>query len=309
MLVVVSLNRGMAATSPESGLRLVTDGPAVFSRRVMEITNAFGDRLSKPSAVFQNFVPASLNNLVWTNLIAHTNGRSTQLWAERSHPPGWPRTPPIARWNTNCLLYGMKGQTALSPCWDREGASGQAPITALTRRHGYTRGHDIGPEGFSPDLVGRKVWFVTSSDELVEATIAGAITRTVGGPFRQDYTVMLFKEDLPLSIQPLRVVAITNLAAKYTQSGMAPRPLFKTEQTGNVSADVPGFAVNTWKAGDSGSPDMLPLPGELIFSGGRSTSGPSKQMQEDMDQLCTRAHLDPRMYQMEWLDLSGFPSY
>jgi hypothetical protein len=63
------------------------------------------------------------------------------------------------------------------------------------------------------------------------------------------------------------------------------------------------------KGGDSGAPNLLPLPGELIFCGGRTTSPPSPQMQADMDELCRLEHLDPKRYQMQWVDLSAFPSF
>jgi hypothetical protein len=82
---------------------------------------------------------------------------------------------------------------------------------------------------------------------------------------------------------------------------------FKTEQSGNVSADVPGFTVNTWKGGDSGSPNLLPMPGELVFIAGRSTSAPDPLMQADMDELSRMEHLDARKYQLKWLDLAAFP--
>ena len=57
-------------------------------------------------------------------------------------------------------MWGMTGLTALSPCWSGEGSPGQVPITALTRRHGYARGHDMGPQGFSKAHAGQKVWFL-----------------------------------------------------------------------------------------------------------------------------------------------------
>src|SRR2546427_71699 len=84
-----------------------------------------------------------------------------------------------------------------------------------------------------------------------------------------------------------------HLLTKYRNVNHAPWPFLKTEQTGHVSAGLPSFSVDTWKGGDSGSPDLLPLPGELIFAGGRSTSGPSAQMQADMDELCRLERLDP----------------
>jgi hypothetical protein len=123
---------------------------------------------------------------------------------------------------------------------------------------------------------------------------------------KRDYTILLFDRDLPDSIMPMRVVSMTDLKAHYDTLAEGPCPLFMTEQSGNVSAQVPAFTLNIWKGGDSGSPNMLPMPGELVFYGGRSTSGPSAEMQADMDELCRRADLDPSRYQMQWGDLSSF---
>ena len=52
---------------------------------------------------------------------------------------------------------------------------------------------------------------------------------------------------------------------------------------------------------------MLPLPDELVFFAGLSTSPPSAQMQADMDMLSRKAGLDPRKYQMQWVNLDAYP--
>jgi hypothetical protein len=261
-----------------------------------------------PAPTFAFYLPRSLNNLIWTNFISHTNGRTTVLWSVRSHPLGWPANPPVVVWNTNCLAYGMTGLTAISPCWQVEGYSGQVPVTALTRRHGYARGHGMGPDGFNTNFAGKKVWFLATNNTLVEATVARDVVRTTGQSHR-DYTILLFDKDLPPSIQPMRVTDFSDMAAKYALRIDAPRPIFQTEQSGNISTGIPGFTVNTWKGGDSGSPDMLPMPGELVFYGGRSTSGPSAEMQADMDRLCAMEGLESNRYHLRWLDLSSFPTY
>ena len=54
---------------------------------------------------------------------------------------------------------------------------------------------------------------------------------------------------------------------------------------------------------------MLPLPGELVFFAGLTTSPPSAQMQADMDMLSRRAGLDPRRYQMQWVNLDSYPDF
>jgi hypothetical protein len=257
---------------------------------------------------FHHYLEGSLQDLCWTNFIAHTNGHTTQIWSKRSHPVGWPARPPLAVWNTNCLMWGMKGLTALCPCWQREEAPGWFPITALTKRHGYARGHDVAADGFHNGFAGAKVWFLTLDNRIVERTIVREVTRTFPTSHR-DYTLFLFNEDLPDSISPLRVVADKTRIANYPFYIDAPNLLFLTEQAGNVSAEAPGFTVPTMKAGDSGSPNMLPLPGELVFYSGRTTSGPTSEMQADMDELCRLSGLDASKYQLAWADLSSFPAY
>lgn len=277
-----------------------TNGPAVYD--TLRVTSPTG---TVTNTVFNHYIPGSLNNLVWRNFVARTNGRNSVLWSVRAHPAGWPVLAPIVAWNTNCLIWGMKGLTALSPCWEGEGNSGQVPVTALTRRHGYTRGHGMGTEGFTTNHTVKKVWFVTTNNTIVQTTVIRAVVRTMVES-KRDYTLLLFAEDLPDSIQPMRVVAATNVWAKYPDCGASPRPILRTEQGGNVGAGVPGFIVNTWKGGDSGSPDMLPMPDELAFFGGRASSGPSAEMQSDMDALCVMGRLNAKNHQLQWVDLSSY---
>jgi len=285
-----------------------TNGPVVYVNSRGPATNQTTNLVADvTNRVFDHFLPESLNQFVWTNFIAHTNGRSTALWSERSHPPGWltNKTAPTLVWNTNSLLWGMKGMTAISQCWEGEGYDGQVPITALTRRHGYTRGHGMAPEGVSTNWTGKKVWFATAGNQRVEATLGRAIISMNLG----DYTIFLFRQDLPPGIEPLRVVDVMEVWTRYPARAGAPRPLCETEQTGHVNAGIAGFTVPAWKGGDSGSPDMLPFGDELVSFGGRRPSAPTPKMQADMDKLCLLEGLDPRKYQLQWVDLSRFPVY
>ena len=298
--------------SNSNGVVSVPEGLARMTNRAIDhLFPGWRTPYASTNFEFDHFRPESLNNAVWTNLLARTNGRTTKVWSTRLHPPGWPTKPPEVRWATNGLLWGMKGMTALSPCWENEGGSGQVPITALTRRHGYTRGHQLGPEGFNKVMAGRKVWFVTVDNLLVQRTVVRDVGRTkpdMNGKHR-DYTILLFNEDLPPSIEPMRVISYANLPVKYPPPVCGPWPIFQIEQGGSVSAGIPEFTLNTWKGGDSGSANMLPLPGELVFYSGRSTTGPDAGMQADMDELCRLQGLDPRRYQLQWADLSAYPSY
>lgn len=328
LLLLTGVEQGLAADfETNSFAGYVTNGAAVFKAFQFAYTNrnpwilpgqplptnrpapgtrplVFGPRLAyRTNLVFEQYVEGSLNYTIWTNFIARTNGRSMLIWSNREHPIGWPFRRPVVTWNTNSLLYGMKGFTALSPCWEGEGNSGQVPVTALTRRHGYTRGHAMGPSGFNLNQAGKKVWFLTSDNRLVEVKVLADVVRVLSEDGR-DYTLLLFDRDLPSGITPMRVASEMDVVRNYVYVDPAPRPFFQTEQGGYVSAGVPGFTAQVVKGGDSGSPDMVPLPGELIFFRGRTTSGPSLEMQKDMDKLCRDARLDPAKYQMNWVDLA-----
>ena len=83
---------------------------------------------------------------MWTNWIApgYTNNMTTQIMISTNYyPPEW-------LWANPSLIYNKAGFTGLSMCHDRQGATGQTPITALTDRIGYCRGHGVaGPEDFT----------------------------------------------------------------------------------------------------------------------------------------------------------------
>jgi len=293
-------------TTTNSSWTLVTNGAVVYK---VEVYNPANGEKTKLQAVrqqnfdFDHFLPESLNNFIWTNVIARTNGRTTTLWSVRTHPPGWPAKAPIVQWDTNGLIWGMRGMTAISPCWEDEGGNGQVPITALTRRHGYTRGHGMGSDGFQKDRKGKRIWFVTRNNSVIQVTVKGMVVRVHAGV---DYTIFLFNKDLPDSIEPMRVANSEEFNKKAPPRYPAPRPIFETEQTGHVSIGLPGFTLNTWKGGDSGAPNMLALANELAFLNGRSTTGPTPEMQKDMDILCRAEGLNPDKYQLQWMDLSAY---
>lgn len=262
---------------------------------------------SYTNLVFDSFVPDSLPHLVWTNFMAHTNGRDMTIWATRIHPATWPTNPPSVTWNRQSLIWGMRGMTALSPSWSGQGAVGQIALTALTRRHVYARGHGMGPDGFHEGFRGQTAWFLTTNDTLVTVGIKSSVVRITPGADQshRDYTILLLDQDLPETIEPMAVASMAAVQKYYLKSSQpgAAFPIFQTEQSGNVSSSVPPLTVNTWKGGDSGSANMIPLPGELVFFSGRSTTGPTPEMQADMDELCRRAGLNPAKYQMRWVDL------
>lgn len=268
--------------------------------------------LSLTNRVFDHILPESLNWFVWTNFIAHTNGKSCVVWSVRSRPTGWPKYPTVVQWNTNSLIWGMKGLTALSPDNEIGIFPGRVPITALTRRHGYTLGHAMRGDHTGVSFAGMKVWFLTTRNQLVQTTIKREIVRT-SDVSRRDYTLFIFSSDLPPDIEPMRVIPGREVfsvpGCKYGYVSEWTSVIFQTEQLGYVSAGVPGFTLDTGVPGDSGSPNMLPMLNELVFFSGRTTTGPSPEMQADMDTLSRLEGLDPRQYQMQWVDISAFPTY
>lgn len=256
--------------------------------------------------VLAHWVPESLNHAVFTNIISRTNGRTSLLWSTRRHSIGWPLNKPNVAWNRDNLAWGINGLTALSPCWQQEGSCGQVPITLLTPRHGYTRGHGMGPEGFRTAFNGKRVWFVSTNDTVIEAKIRGAIVRSGEDA---DYTILMFDRDLPPEIQPMRVVSTDELFPRFVWLPSASPPVLMTEQGGRMGVELPGFSVAAHKGGDSGSPNMIVLGSDLVFYCGRTTSGPSAKMQADINDLCARQKVNPKAYQLRWADLSAFPKY
>jgi hypothetical protein len=262
---------------------------------VIQVTNAFA-----------GFVAGSLAEAVWAGF--HTNGRSTNLWEFWQLPAGWPTNPPVLRWNTNSLIWGWKGMTAISQVCEGMGAFGQGQITALTPRHAYLRGHSMGPSGLHPEKIGRRVWFCTRDNQVIERKAQLLVVRGRDVLTQGDYSIVLFDADLPAAIEPMRVADSAKVWRKYLFGDLSHKPVFMTLQEGCVSARIAEWTVPI-RGGDSGAPVMLPLPGELVFFGGITTSPPSAEMQADMDMLSRRAGLDPRRYQMQWVNLDAYPDF
>jgi subtilisin-like proprotein convertase family protein len=243
---------------------------------------------------------------VWTNFIAHTNGQTMDMWSERIYPANWPNSPPLLAWNTNCLLYGLDGFTGISQCNEFEGAPGQGPITLLTRRHGYYRGHSAGTNGLRTDIAGQRVWFCAADNTVVQMTIAAVLVRLESDATNTyDYSIMIFTEDVPTNINPVSVISPVNMEIFYYNTPDIPYMFFATEQLGHCAAGVAPFIYDTIKGGDSGSPNMIPSPdNKLIMFSGTSTTGFSPQVQADIDTLSVYEGLNPTNYQLRWYDLS-----
>jgi hypothetical protein len=87
---------------------------------------------------------------------------------------------------------------------------------------------------------------------------------------------------------------------------------FRTGQNAYMSANMPPFfpgdtskppfnEYSTFINGDSGSPNMIPTTdGSLVFVGGTTSSGPSEQMQQDMNTLTLSLNLNTNDYKLNW---------
>jgi hypothetical protein len=302
--------------APAEGARLPTPTPAPGSvpSSGSGSNAAWALALKQPRApgvtlltnTFAGFIPGSLAQVVWAGF--HTNGRTTRMWELAQLPPGWPNRPPVLRWNTNSLLWGRKGMTAICQVHEDMGSFGQCAITAVTRRHGYMRGHDMGPGGLQPQRVGRRIWFCTRDNQVIERKVQFLLVRAREKDSPGDYSIILFDADLPPGIEPMRVMDPAPMQRKYFFGDTSHKPLLWALQNGRVSGGIPGWIVGVG-GGDSGAPVMLPLPDEVIFFGGVTCSGPSPRMQIDLDLLSLRAGLDPSQYQMEWVNLDVYPDF
>jgi nitrogen fixation protein len=256
-------------------------------------------------------IASPFRSAVWANFIANTNGRTIDMWSTRSYPPGWPNTPPVLAWNTNCLLFGFDGFTAISQCNEFEGLPGQAPVTLVTPRHGYMRGHGMGAVGFQTNnLAGKRVWFCTSSNTVVQMTVAASLIRLGSSSGRYyDHGLVVFTRDVPDSITPISVMSVKDFETYYYDTPDIPFLTLGTEQNGHCATggdEIPPFIYPLWKGGDSGSPNMILSPDNklVMFSGRSLVGGFGPQVQADIDTLSLYLGLNTNRYQLRWYDLT-----
>jgi hypothetical protein len=247
---------------------------------------------------------------LWDNFQSSTNGLTTPvIWATRD-----PNTPPqYVTWDKHGLLYNRPGFTGISPrnSWDVAPPgdwTGDVPVTALTRRHGYCRGHGNGVtypwDGENTAKEFAYVWFCDASDNRVQMYVRYAYTRYDASG--NDYTILFFDQDLPGNITPLDVVAVPASYAvclrTYSVANVTSANRLPGDWCGYSYVGWPPFNQCTYSGGASGSPNMLPLmDGTLAVVAFTATTGPNVHpMQDDMDTMTTWAGLSPANYQMDW---------
>jgi hypothetical protein len=238
-----------------------------------------------------------------------TANSTDEVWTTRTYG-----NPPTITWNQNSLLYGRTGFTAISPIGWGPGSPTQVTVTALTRRHGYARGHGMGgPDGLrlGSEFVGKTIWFKPADGDPVPATICAAYVRNPEnhGNVPPDWTVVMFNTDLPDSITPIPLVMLSRTYGSPVT--------FRTGQTTRMSANMPPFTFHmgghddlsrppfnvqdTFIGGDSGAPNLIPKQdGQLVFIGGTSTTL-GTEIQTDINALCTHMGVSNANYQLNWL--------
>ncbi|MGO9202614.1 MAG: hypothetical protein ACLQM8_18995 [Limisphaerales bacterium] len=253
---------------------------------------------------------------IWTDLLALTNTTTASLW--KTTPPL--TDPPTGMaWNTNCLIYHKFGLTAISQMnsWDIPcGCPGQIPVTALTGRHGYARGHGMGTPGTNnPMAPALTVWFCTTNNPPNNLVPVNVLADIVRYDSQYDYTVLVFDSDVStMGITPMYVGDTPQsdtpilVTSQYPVNNVIGSVIVNSPvMCGNI---LPLYSYQTMggpMGGDSGSPLMVPTTDNyLVFIGGigyttgAHTTGPCTQMQTDMDTLSTDAGLNPASYQMRW---------
>jgi hypothetical protein len=301
--------------------------------------------------LFRGFVPGSLGGVIWSNFLRYYTNYSSWIWSQYALPAAFPTsfipgsnlppaaaTMPVLSWYPGCFLTNYPGFTAISQCNTMQGSKGQCPVTLLTPRHGYTRGHgtgftSCGAVDTNNASIGHRVYFCTASNTVVEADVMAVVNTSAACPgSRGDYTIFFFSNDVPSSITPMMVGKLSDIWPNkyFCQAGGAGgvispggiiisyyEPVFIccTEQSGHAAVNLTplaswspytNFCFNALKGGDSGAPNMLLMPDHLVFLNGTTTTLPP---QSALDALTIAEGLSTNNYQMKFYDFSAYPSF
>jgi hypothetical protein len=262
-------------------------------------------------------LPGAFN--VWpvinTNIYANTNGRVMEYYSTNGFTG--PTTAPVTVRNTNSLIYGAQGFTAITvhnTLTGPEPAFGQIQGTALTKRHVIVRGHHLGATGNIGTNGSMQMWWVTSSNTSIARTVQGGIgfDSSVGAPFR-DYTLLLLSSDLPDSIEPVSIIRWSDFLIYLPLTNRF--HLFFSCQHNKLStlyeSSLGGFTHNSYVGGDSGSPNFVLLPHptrrfRLALYGITSGSRWYDDMTASLNNLTVWGGLNTNSYQPDFVDLSDY---
>jgi len=207
--------------------------------------------------VLRDYHPASFIYTAAQEAWRLTNSTSDQYLWNTWTPTGW-------TWNTNNILFNVRGFTGLSQTSDGNGGF-PWKWTLISKRIAYSSGHVWG----NPTaLVGQNVYFVARDGTKYSAQVSA--TRGAYNP-TTDHALVLFSADVPATIEPVVVGIYSNFYAHFEFDSTIQaftKPNFRTCQHGQV-----GLINDTsWKSknhafhvgGDSGNPIMVVITNTLV---------------------------------------------
>lgn len=241
--------------------------------------------------------------------LSRTN-RSTALWTRREHINIWPTNRTMQIWNTNSLLYGLEGYSALSQCHVGEFLCGHPSFTLITPRHAYGAGHMFALRGYGEYHTG--IFFCGTNGAVQMGITTNAIC--YADAQTRDYILVQFDHDIT-NAQPVTVMTSSDFLKYVMPHTMGKWVWLLPNKWGNVAAYPNQYPnplfQNLYEPsvdfGDSGCPNLVPTPdGKLVFSGGRTSTMINDQMLRDLAALCATNGLDTNIYWPKFYDFSKY---
>jgi hypothetical protein len=272
------------------------------------------------------YPPGTLGYTVWTELTVRAAGDTNawRVWNNYDATDPYTLSNNIA-WNSNSVLFSAEGVLARGATGisiGRTDAAGSNYIqngrmTAFNRRIATVSGHYTPYyTGELGGFVGYRVLFLQTNNTIYTATVARAVSNLDG----EDRLFVVFSNDLPAGITPMRIAGALSLYTNANYIGPVQYQLpWNTIEFQNSAVASPikyvcqhGFLVNspahsTIAGGDSGSPGFVLLSNELLYAAGISIAQPSSNFISRANTLLTEAGLDPAQYPIEFVSLTNFP--
>ncbi len=272
------------------------------------------------------FFPAnSLGYALETNYTRATNGKvnytnTYQVWNDLPWTGyAWNNTN-IARYrlNTNSVIYGKRGATAISVA--QFGGTANR-MCLITRRHAVGAGHYGGvTNGLVVYFMGTNglVHAMTTSNTWVEPIDANG--RWLPG--FENREIVTFTQDVPADVEPMKLASpllsgqagvgglVEHLLPPITGNRF-PAILFVCQHgyCGRLLQAHPGGGAIGINGGDSGSPGFMLLGDECVNIGGISMGYPTTNMLVRINALTRSLGLNTNNYQPWFVSLTNFPKW
>jgi hypothetical protein len=290
---------------------------------------------------------------IWTNWITRTNGLTAFVWGTYRPPDNWWKQnnpgegTPALTIAPHSLFTNFHRWSAISRCNNNGGGStDQCPVTAITRRHGITRGHFFGGYGLHTNAFLRLAFLDTNQNVVVMTSSNRWVQDTALDPHTDgyDFSVVFFTADLPPQVELMPTIDVPlparpthasleywlrktgpGFADSYQHLMFAPSPAAPQAQFLRLWYSVPWlqcyinqaemFSANdplfpAWNivGGDSGSAMLMPAPnGEWWLIGLIGCPYHPDVVQKACDLLSAQAGLNPADYRWERRDISRYP--